>query len=123
MLPLDDNTAKRIRAVSHAVFGSAHRLEVGAAIAEAKGKPIYSRQISQRINANPNQVGEVLRHFERAGLLNAYPRRVDDSRSSSSPRRVASGRSAAGFWLTYSSREPSALCVWLLVKQLAHDET
>lgn len=73
MLPLDDNTAKRVRAVSRAVFGSAHRLEVGAAIAEAKGEPIYGRQISQRINANPNQVGEVLRHFERGGLLERLP--------------------------------------------------
>jgi hypothetical protein len=72
-LPLDDTTAKRVRVISHAAFGSAHRLEVAAAIAEAKGKPVYGAQISQRIRANANQVGEVLRHFERAGLLERLP--------------------------------------------------
>jgi hypothetical protein len=75
MLPLDDNMARRVRAISRELFGSAHRLEVAAAIAECKGKPVYGRQISQRIRANPNQVGEVLSHFERGGFLIRLPTR------------------------------------------------
>lgn len=42
---------------------------MAAAIAQSKGKPVYSRQISRQIKANPNQVGEVLRHFEQGKLL------------------------------------------------------
>ena len=90
-LPLDDNTAKRVREVSRAVFGSAHRLEVAAAIADAKGKPVYSRQISERINAKPNQVGEVLRHFERGGLLQRLP-----TRGGRDPQRLQPSNSR--FW-------------------------
>ena len=75
MLPLDDKTAKRVRGISRELFGSAHRLEVAAAIAEARQTPVYSLQLSQQINAKPNQVGEVLRHFERADLLKRLPSR------------------------------------------------
>jgi transcription initiation factor IIE alpha subunit len=75
MLPLDDNVAVKVRATSRELFGSAHRLEVAAAIAEARRRPVYSRQISEQIGANQNQVGEVLRHFENAHLLKRLPSR------------------------------------------------
>jgi hypothetical protein len=73
MLPLDDNVAPKVRSASRELFGSAHRLEVAAAIAQARGRPVYSRQISRQIAVNPNQVGEVLRHFENADLLTRLP--------------------------------------------------
>lgn len=88
MLPLDDNLARKARATSRELFGSAHRLEVAAAIAESKGKPIYSRQISQQIKANPNQVGQVLRHFEQAELLVRLP-----TRGGREPQRLKPARS------------------------------
>lgn len=75
MLPLDDNVARHVRAISRELFGSAHRLEVAAAIAQKEDQPVYSRQISQQIKVNPNQVGEVLRHFESANLLTRLPTR------------------------------------------------
>jgi DNA-binding MarR family transcriptional regulator len=66
-VPADKLPALKVR--SKALLGRADRLLVAAAIARAGPNDIYEKRIAEVTKLDKSRVGEQLRHFERAGML------------------------------------------------------
>ena len=65
-----DGPTRELRRVSRRLLGSSYRLEVAAAISAAADQQIYARGLIASVpGARDNQIGECLKHFEAAGLL------------------------------------------------------
>lgn len=67
---MDDKLREDVRRVSKRLLGSRYRLEVAAQIDDAS---VYARQLNDAIGVGENQIGQVLQHFEDAGLLERLP--------------------------------------------------
>jgi DNA-binding MarR family transcriptional regulator len=58
------------KAISHALLGNRHKLDVLAAIAEAPpGEWVFARALADASGVRENQVGPILRRLVEAGVL------------------------------------------------------
>jgi hypothetical protein len=61
-------------------------MEVAAKIRESN---VYARQLNEGIDAGENQIGQVLQHFEEAGLLERLPTAGGQMPQEFKPRKSA----------------------------------
>ena len=64
----------RIQRRSKELLGNAYRLQTAAAVAESHDDELYPEAVAERASLKEARAGEQLRHFAKAGMLEALPK-------------------------------------------------